>query len=96
MWNSYGPFDFIHGLGLLVVGFFWLIALAVIVAVLVLLVRFLLVATRAARLYVEKNSPTAPVTPAAPASPAPTTVTPTTPVEKPDTKPRTPKAPPAV
>lgn len=110
MWNPYGgPFDGIaHGIGLIVLGVFWLLALAVIVTILVLLVRFLLVATKAARLYVAKNSPVeVKATPAATTATtattatAPTATTPTTtpaptvvtPVVK---KPRTPKAPPAV
>ena len=76
----------VHGLGLLVFGFLWLAALAVIVAILVLLVRFLLVGTKAAKLYIANNSPVKPSEAVMP--PPETTPTPTT-------KPRTPKAPPA-
>src|SRR4051812_48485901 len=104
MWNPYGgPFDGIaHGLGLLVLGFIWIIVLAVIVAVLVLLVRFLLVATTAAKLYVAEHSPAAAVVDAAsPAAgttvPAPGTTPPGTATAAPEAKkPRTPKTPPAV
>ena len=55
--------------GLVVWGFFSLLALAVGVGLVFLLVRFLLVATRAAQLYVAKNEPPKP--PAAP-RPSPT------------------------
>jgi hypothetical protein len=83
-----GPFDgIVHGLGLLVFGFLWLAALAVTIAILVLLVRFLLVGTRAAKLYIANNSP---VTPSEAVIPPSTPPTPT-----PTTKPGTPKAPPA-
>ncbi|WP_168626505.1 MULTISPECIES: hypothetical protein [unclassified Cryobacterium] len=37
--------------------FIWLLLLAVLVATLFLLIRFLLVGTRAAQLYIEKNAP---------------------------------------
>ena len=75
---------------LLAQGFFFILMLAVCIGLIVLLVRFLLVATKAARLYVDKNSAapavsTAPkATIAAPTAAATTKVTPT----------RAPKAPP--
>lgn len=93
--------------GLVVWGFFSLLALAVIVGLVFLLVRFLLVATRAAQLYVQKNEPAKTVAPPAPtvlpvpSAPAsattPTTATtataPTTTATAPTTKPHTPKTP---
>jgi len=83
-----GPF---HILGMVVWAMASFITLVVVVAILVLLVRYLLVATRAHKLYIANNTPAA--TPATPASPAATTPTV---VQKPVSKPRTPKAPPAV
>ena len=64
-----------------ILGIFWgvgqLLALLVFLGVLFLFVRFLLVATRAAHLYVARNSPPAP--PAArPAAARPATTTPAT------------------
>ena len=89
--------------GLVVWGFFSLLALAVIVGLVFLLVRFLLVATRAAQLYVQKNepaktvappAPTVPPVPSAPASATtPTTTVPTITATAPTTKPHTPKNP---
>lgn len=80
-----GPFGgMFHILGFIVWAFASLIALAAVVAILVLLVRFLIVGTRAAKLYIANNSP-APVT----EEPAPVADKPA-PVAK-----RTPKAPPA-
>lgn len=88
----YGPgFDglpFGHLIVTIIGGFVWLIALAITIAVLFLFIRFLLVATKAAQVYVARNSSVEP-------APAPTTP-PTTPAATPPaTKPRTPKAPPA-
>ena len=90
----YGPgFDgppFGHLIFTIIGGLVWLIALAITIAVLVLLIRFLLVATKAAQVYVARNAlgETAPAT----TTPA---AAPTTPAAPPATKPRTPKAPPA-
>ena len=77
----------------------WLIALAVIVGILVLLVRFLLVATRAAKLYVATHEPAKPVA----HTPAPATTSPAVvsdpvsePLAKPAAKPRTPRPKPPV
>jgi predicted lipid-binding transport protein (Tim44 family) len=51
--------------------FLWIICASVLIGVLFLLVRFLLVGTRAAQLYVAKHEPPRPVAPAAPpAAPA--------------------------
>jgi hypothetical protein len=66
-----------------------LVLLAVVAGVLFLLVRFLLVATKAAKIYVANNTPAAPVEPAAPAAAEP-------PVAAPAPRSRAPKAPPAV
>jgi hypothetical protein len=86
----YGPgFDgapFGHLIFTIIGGLVWLIALAITIAVLFLFIRFLLVATKAAQVYVARNTPVEPT--AAPSTPA-TTAAP------PATKPRTPKAPPA-
>lgn len=89
----YGPgFDgapFGHLIFTIIGGLVWLIALAITIAVLFLFIRFLLVATKAAQVYVARNAPVEPT--AAPSTPA-TTAPVATP---PTTKPRTPKAPPA-
>ena len=53
--NDFGYFGFIHVVGMVVYGFFALVALAVAVGLIILLVRFLLVATKAAQLYVARN-----------------------------------------
>ena len=88
----YGPgFDgppFGHLIFTIIGGLVWLIALAITIAVLVLLIRFLLVATKAAQVYVARNAPVEPSPAATPAA------APTTPAAPPATKPRTPKAPP--
>ncbi len=78
MYRGPGPgFHDVFGiLGAIVYGLFFVLCLVVAVGLIVLLVRFLLVATRAAQLYVEKNGPAKPaapgVPPAPPASPAET------------------------
>jgi hypothetical protein len=87
------PHGFGPGLGVfgifedILAGLVFLICLAVVVGVLFVLIRFLLVATKAAEIYVAKNGtqpePTAPTTPA-PTSSAPTTSAP---------RPRAPKPP---
>ncbi len=86
-----GPFVWIgHTLLTLVTGFFSLVGLLVAVAVVLLLVRFLLVATKAAQLYIAKNTaetddpaadePTAPAPVVAPVAPkTPRTRAPKTP-----------------
>lgn len=94
----YGPgFDgapFGHLIFTIISGLVTLIGLAIIIAVLFLLVRFLLVATKAAQVYVDRHTPTETATPASPiVSTAPASSTPVTP--RPATKPRTPKAPPS-
>ncbi len=78
MWNPDFGWGFGHGLltifASLIGVFVWVLCFSVAVAVLFLLVRFLLVGTRAAQLYVAKNEPprpAAPAVPRAPASPAP-------------------------
>lgn len=77
-------FDGFHLLGILMWGFASLIGLAILIAVVVLLVRYLLVATRAHQLYIANNTPSvAATTPVAPGEPL---VAPK----------RTPKTPPAV
>ena len=99
---GYGPFG--HVVGAIVYGLFCLFMILVIVGILFLLVRFLLVATKAAQLYVTKNSAAKPVAPSAAAT---TTVPLTRPAPaakpasavpaaaaEPATKPRIPKTPP--
>lgn len=101
---GYGPGlgfgGFGHFVGVIVGGLLSFFLFLVAVALIFLLVRFLLVATRAAHLYIAKNSPPAPrsATPggSAGAAYAPrTTAVATSPaaVAKPDTKPRTPRPP---
>ena len=95
-----GAFTWIgHTLLTIVSGLFLLLGLLVAVAVVVLLVRFLLVATKAAQIYVAKNSAETHVEPVQPAATTvaetpPPAATVTKPVVKPATKPRTPKTPP--
>ena len=83
-----------HALTLAIGGLIWLLAIALMLAVLFFLIRFLLVATRAAQLYVNQHAPAEPAR-----TPAATTTTAVTPAEttaptKPVTKPRTPRKPP--
>ena len=63
---------FIGVIGALVYALFALLVLVVVVGLIFLLVRFLLVATRAAQLYVAEHEPARPVAPACctPAAPA--------------------------
>ena len=99
MWNTYRPWhiiEFIAGaLGVMVL-------LLIAGALIFVLVRFLLVATKAAKIYVAKNSPvvtsvaTTPMSTTAAAETTPVATTPTTVTKPPATKPRTPKTPPAV
>ncbi|HEY9499362.1 MAG TPA: hypothetical protein VIQ78_10095, partial [Terrimesophilobacter sp.] len=73
MWNPDFGWGFGHGLiGIfanIVAGLAWILCLTVTIAVLFLLVRFLLVGTRAAQLYIARHEPQHPVAPATPASP---------------------------
>ena len=82
-----------HILALIATALGTLVLVVVAIGLIILLVRFLLVATTAAKIYVAKNSPARPVATAPAAAPttatAPTATKPTT-----ATKPRTPKAPP--
>lgn len=93
---SYGPglgFDFFHMMQLIVGGFIALFVFLVAVALVILLVRFLLVGTRAAQLYIAKNSPAAPAESAGPATPTTVAPAPTTaPATKPATRSPKPKA----
>jgi predicted lipid-binding transport protein (Tim44 family) len=88
-----------HLLGAFVGALFGLFALLVVVGLVFLLVRFLLVATKAAHIYVAKNSPAAParpatVTPTTVAAPAAKSAVVTKPAAaKPAATPRTPKPP---
>jgi uncharacterized membrane protein len=59
-----------------IVGLFFLVCLAVVIALLVVIVRFLLVATRAAEIYIAKNNQPRPLEPVAPAAATPTPVAP--------------------
>ena len=98
---GYGRFEFLHVLGAVVWGVASLAALAVILVVIALLVRFLLVATTAAKIYVEKNRAAEPSVVessegATPAHGDPYSDAPTTTLPAPETKPRKPKTPPAV
>jgi hypothetical protein len=82
-----------HILILFVEGFFFLLTLGIFVIVTFLLIRFLLVATKAARLYVDKNAPATAVTPATSVTPAaPAAASPST-TTKPAPRTRTPKPP---
>ena len=69
-------------LGFAVWGFFSLLSLSITIGLIFLLVRFLLVATRAAQLYLRKNEPLE-----VPAAPHPTPASPTTPAAAPPSTP---------
>jgi cytoskeletal protein RodZ len=74
--DGFGPVGWLaHLLGMAVMGIFSLIVLVIFVGLIFLLVRFLLVGTAAAQLYISKNSPA--------------TAEPSTAVEKPAAKPTT-------
>lgn len=73
---GHGPFGFFWGVGAFLGG---VILTGAIVAVAILLVRYLVVATRAAQLYLDSHQATPPTEPPVAAKPAP----------------RTPKSPPA-
>jgi cytoskeletal protein RodZ len=70
-------------------GLVFIICFIVVVGLLVVLVRFLLVATKAAEIYIAKNGPARPTVESTPAATSPTTTT--TPAA---TRTRAPKAPP--
>jgi cytoskeletal protein RodZ len=79
-----------------IAGLFFIVCFLVVVGLLVVLVRFLLVATKAAEIYVAKNSSTQPVVSTTPAAeptvvttPVKTTPVKTTPVSTTPTTPRT-------
>ena len=74
--------------GFAIWGFFSLLSLSILIGLIFLLVRFLLVATRAAQLYVRKNEP-----PKVPAAPRPTPASPSTPAAIPATTPAAPTTP---
>ena len=65
-----GPFGggIAHAIGLIVTGLFSLFAFLIVAALLFVLVRFLLVGTKAAQIYVAKNSPEPAAAPAKPAA----------------------------
>jgi hypothetical protein len=70
--DGFGPWW--HVLTFILGGFVWLLFIALMLAVLFFLIRFLLVATRAAQLYVNRHAPAEPPrTPAATEAPAATT-----------------------
>ena len=72
--DGFGPWW--HIMTLVLGGFVWLLFIALMLAVLFFLIRFLLVATRAAQLYVNRHAPAEPArTPAATTAPAATTTT---------------------
>ena len=77
-------------------GLVFIICFIIVVGLLVVLVRFLLVATKAAEIYVAKNGPAQPVAPATPAAEVSTTTTTATPTVKAPTttRTRTPRTPP--
>lgn len=99
MWNPDFGWGFGHGLmavfGTVIATFAWILCFSVLVAVLFLLVRFLLVATRAAQLYIDRHEPrpAAPVAPASPSAPAPESAPRTSTMRSAPPKPA-PKAPP--
>ncbi len=65
-----GPLGwFGHLIGAVVTGLFTFLVFLVAAALVFLLVRFLLVATKAAQIYVAKNTPAKPVAPATPTTP---------------------------
>jgi cytoskeletal protein RodZ len=79
MRDSYGPdlFNIVHVVGTVVYGLVALLAFAVAVGLIFLLVRFLLVGTKAAQIYVARNGSLAPTkTAASPVTDAPTAKTP--------------------
>lgn len=95
MWGWDGWGGGLSGFWHVIVGIFFgigqLFALLVFLGVLFLFVRFLLVGTKAAQLYIARHAPTPPATPTAPAASAPTTTAPAKPATKPAaaTKPTT-------
>lgn len=69
--GPYGGFGFFWPLGVIAWGFLSLIAFAVIVGLIFLLVRFLLIGTRAAQLYIATNEPVRPAPPTSTTTAAP-------------------------
>jgi hypothetical protein len=63
---GWGYSGFTHVFGFIVYGFVALLSVAVTVAVIFFLVRFLIYGTKAAQLYIAKNTPAKPAAPAAP------------------------------
>ena len=63
---GWGYSGFAHVFGFLVYGFVALLSVAVTVALIFFLVRFLIYGTKAAQLYIAKNTPAKPAGPAAP------------------------------
>jgi hypothetical protein len=88
----YGPgHGFFGGLWHIAAFLGGLVLTAALVALAVLLVRYLVVATRAAQLYIDAHSAPG----SAPAATEPPPATPPAPAAKPAPRPRTPKTPPA-
>lgn len=83
-WNFFG---ILSTLATWITGF---ILFLIWLAVVILFVRFLLIATRAAKVYLRNNGQHDGVLPTRPIAPAPTTVAP---AAKPAPRPRTPKSP---
>ncbi len=85
-YDGFGPAGwFGHFFGIAVMGIFCLVAIVITIGLIFLLVRFLLVATTAAQLYVARNSPSEPQSATAVAATTKPTTTTTT------TAPKTPK-----
>ena len=93
--GGYGG-NFPHIIFMVLNGLVALFLFLVVVGILFLLVRFLLHATTAAKIYVAKNSPakSAPAAPAASSVAPPAPAAPPAPEARPASKPRTPKTPP--
>src|SRR6187402_3405337 len=94
---GWGPIT--HFIWIVVSGISTIFAFLVVAGLLFVLVRFLLVATKAAQIYVAKNSPPKPVAPPAPAAPvapaapaAAAAAAPVTPPAKPTPAPAAPAA----
>jgi len=66
---GWGYSGFAHVFGFIVYGFVALLSVAVTVALIFFLVRFLIYGTKAAQLYIAKNTPAKPAGPAGPAAP---------------------------
>ena len=90
---GWGYGEFTHVFGFIIYGLFALLSVAVAVAVIFFLVRFLIYGTKAAQLYIAKNSPAKPAA-AAPAEPTPAPA-PATPAPSPAAAPSAPATAPA-